>query len=40
MRAVDIDVEDGIIEHDAPQERTDADFFNDFGDDFDDEDLD
>jgi len=36
---MDIDVEDALFDHEAPQEKVDADFFNDFPDDFDDEDL-
>jgi len=37
---MDIDVDEGLsFEHDMPQEKVDADFFNDFDDDLDDEDL-
>ena len=37
---MEVDVEDSLaLDHDAPTEKTDADFFNDFPDDFDDEDL-
>jgi hypothetical protein len=37
---MDIDVEDSLaLDHDAPAERTDENFFNDFEDDFDDDDL-
>jgi hypothetical protein len=37
---MEVDVEDTLNDHEAPVEKTDADFFNDFEDDFDDEDLD
>ena len=38
---MDVDTEDGFALdiHDAPQEKMDADFFNAFEDDFDDEDI-
>ena len=37
---MEVEVEDSLIDHhDAPAEKTDTDFFNDFDDDFDDEDL-
>ena len=32
---MDVDVEDALELHDAPGEKTDTDFFNDFADDFD-----
>ena len=37
---MEIEVEDSLLfDHDAPAEKTDTDFFNDFEDDFDDDDL-
>jgi len=37
---MDVDPEDSLlIEHEHTAEKTDTDFFNDFADDFDDEDL-
>ncbi len=38
--SMDIDPEESLLmEHESMAEKTDADFFNDFPDDFDDEDL-
>ena len=37
---MEVEMDDSlVVDHDAPVEKTDADFFNNFEDDFDDEDL-